>query len=245
MAPNTVSLVPNLYDGTGKALSQGWAVLTPQATLSDAADAMLITMAPVTVTIGAAAQIIASDSPGPMPAGWVWEISFLNVPGNPSGFAFLAPAGPCSFTASNANPCVFTWTPTAAFTTAGLTVMPNGTVVTLAGGSLPAGFTATSYYVVNSAGETFELSASLNGPAIASTAAGSGTLTVSQHELSALSPMTQVAAYATSMPVPSGSAVAGYIPVATGSGEASAWTAQPAPAVVPSSDAYLQRAFAV
>src|SRR5580692_11628502 len=140
MAPTLVSLVPNLYDGAGRALSQGWAVLTPQATLSDAADAMLITMAPVQVPLGTAAQIIASDSPGPMPTGWVWQIAFRNVPGTPQGFAFLAPAGPCPFTATDAGPCVFTWTPTSAFDAAGLESMPDGTVVTLAGGSLPAGF---------------------------------------------------------------------------------------------------------
>jgi hypothetical protein len=225
MAPVTVNLVPNLYDGTGKALGQGWAVLTPQAQLQDAADGMLIVGAPVTIPVGSAQAIIASDSTGPMPTGWVWQVAFRNVPGNPTGFSFYAPAGPCSFTATHATPAVFTWTPTAAFTAAGLDVMPNGTILTLAGGSLPGGFTAAQYYVVNSAGETFELSATLNGGPVASTGTGSGTFTVSQWELSALAPLASVSGYTTAMPVPSGSPTAGYVPVASGVGQGSAWEA--------------------
>ena len=72
-----------------------------------------------------------------------------------------------SFTATHASPCVFT---------ASGSYYSNGTYVALSGGSLPGGFTAQSYYVVNASGDTFELSATSGGTAINSTGTGSGTV---------------------------------------------------------------------
>jgi hypothetical protein len=87
-------------------------------------------------------------------------------------FYVLTLTGPpaLSFTATNASPCVFT---------ASGWYWGNGTPVILAGGSLPAGFTAgTTYFVVNvniGAG-TFQLAATSGGAAINSTSTGSGTV---------------------------------------------------------------------
>lgn len=73
-----------------------------------------------------------------------------------------------AFTATSASPCVFTATGSA---------YANGTLVTLTGTSLPAGFTqGTGYYVVSASGTTFELSATSGGSAINSTSTGSGTV---------------------------------------------------------------------
>ena len=81
----------------------------------------------------------------------------LNITGAPS----------YSFTATHASPCVFT---------AAGSYYYNGANVTLSGASLPAGFSAQSYYVVNASGATFELSATSGGSPINSTSTGSGTV---------------------------------------------------------------------
>jgi hypothetical protein len=72
-----------------------------------------------------------------------------------------------SFTATNASPCVFTATGSYYY---------DGATVTISGGSLPTGFTAGTYYVVNASGATFELAATSGGTAINSTSTGSGTV---------------------------------------------------------------------
>jgi hypothetical protein len=73
-----------------------------------------------------------------------------------------------SFTATHASPCVFT---------ASGSYYGDGQEVTLAGGSLPGGFSAQTYFVVAASGDTFELAATLGGTAINSTGTGSGTVT--------------------------------------------------------------------
>lgn len=77
----------------------------------------------------------------------------------------LATSPSYSFTATHASPCVFT---------ASGSYYGDGTLVSLSGGSLPAGFTATNYFVVNASGDTFQLSATSGGSAINSTSTGSG-----------------------------------------------------------------------
>jgi hypothetical protein len=70
-----------------------------------------------------------------------------------------------SVTATSATPCVFTWVGNP---------LVNGQTVILGGTAVPAGFTAgAAYYVVGVSGNTFQLSATLGGAAIASTSAGS------------------------------------------------------------------------
>lgn len=68
-------------------------------------------------------------------------------------------------TATSASPCVFTWT--------GNPLLATQTV--LLGGTVPTGFTAlTPYYVINVAGNNFQLSLTKNGAAINSTSTGTG-----------------------------------------------------------------------
>jgi len=84
-------------------------------------------------------------------------------------FQRVTTAAASSFTATNGSPCVFTVPGSA---------LANGVPVELSGLSLPTGFTAgTVYWVVSSAGSTFELSATNGGGAINSTSTGSGTVT--------------------------------------------------------------------
>jgi hypothetical protein len=75
---------------------------------------------------------------------------------------------PYSFTATSANPAVFT---------ASGSAYTLGETVELTGASLPGGFTAgTIYYIVGPSTDTFELAATEGGTAIASTSTGSGTV---------------------------------------------------------------------
>ena len=83
----------------------------------------------------------------------------------------LSAAPSYAFTATDASPCVFT---------AAGSYYSDGVAVTLSGASLPAGFTATTYYVVNASGDTFQLSATQGGAAIDSTSTGSGNVIVFQ-----------------------------------------------------------------
>jgi Right handed beta helix region len=223
VAVNYVTLVLDLYYGNGNPITQGTAFLTPTQLLTDAADQQYIPQAPVSTAFGAmglpTVLLLAPDSTGPQPPGWAWALAFSGVPGSPPSFSIQPFAGPAAFTATNATPCVFTWTPVAA----GLSSLPNGAGVKLSG-SPPTGFTAgTMYYVVASSGTTFELSATSGGSPIASTSTGSGTLTVAQYNLSSLPVASPVASFSAYLPQPLGTALARQVPVATGVGEASAW----------------------
>jgi hypothetical protein len=219
-----VEIILNLVDGTGALVTEGSAVFTANSLVISPDDTEEIIPAPISIPLAtgspATVQLAPTDG-GQVPAGWAWQVAFPGVPGNLEPFSFALPAGPASFTATHASPAVFTWTPTAA-----LTVLPNGTGVKLSGGSLPAGFTAgTLYYVVGASGRTFQLSATVDGSAIASTGTGSGTLTVSQMYLSAVDHVITPPASASYLPEPAGTPPAGWVPTATGVGQASAWAA--------------------
>lgn len=80
-----------------------------------------------------------------------------------------------NFTATNANPCVFTAAGSHPY---------NGQTCNLAGGSLPGGFAAvTTYFVVNTnpVAGTFQLAATAGGAALASSSTGSGTVQFFPH----------------------------------------------------------------
>ncbi len=85
-----------------------------------------------------------------------------------------------SVTATSATPAVFSWGSALPF--------GNGAQVVLGGTTAPTGFVlGTPYYVVAAATNTFELSATLGGTAIASTSTGSGlTATVQIASVTAL-----------------------------------------------------------
>jgi len=144
--------------------------------------------APFTNGVAPTVSLLPTDNANFTPNGWAWTVIFSQNPpvdGAPANFSFDLPAGPANFTATNASPCVFTWTPTTTLTT-----LPAGTGIKLSGGSVPAGFTAgTTYYVINSSGSTFNLAATVGGSAINSTGSGSGTLSVVSMFLSALTPL--------------------------------------------------------
>lgn len=221
-APSYVSLVLDLYDPQGQPLSSGHAVLTPSLALTDVPDMQVIPPAPVIAgfTSGGppSVRLLASDSPGPQPAGWAWGITAV-VPGGLEPWSFFVPAGPVPFTAAAANPAVFTWTPgSSAWDVRSL---PDGTGVTLSGDSLPGGFAAgATYYVVGSSGDTVQLAAVQGGPALRSLSAGSGELTVVQWQLSALAPVEPVTAMGGYLTSPSGTPAPGDVITATGP---SAW----------------------
>lgn len=229
MALRYVTLILDAYDASGAFLSGGSASIAPNTVLSAPADTEWVPSAPVTAafTIFAAAptvRLLATDNADISPSGWAYTVSFTGVSGNPAAFSFFIPAGPWTFTATNASPCVFTSSGTAP---------ANNTAVTLAGGSLPAGFNSTTtYYVVNQSALTFELAATLAGTPLGSTGSGSGTATGTSYHLSAVTPLATPPAVVQYLPAPGGTAVAGYVPQATGSGENSTWVS-PAAAVLP------------
>jgi hypothetical protein len=214
-----VSLLLDLFDGQGNQAVSGSAVFTPSAVLTDAgvevADQYAVTGVFRAGSLPSV-KLLATDGAGLLPTGWTWGVAFAGRAGAPAGFNFFLPANPTTFTATDATPCVFT---------AASGSYLNGTGVQLAGGSLPAGFSAsTTYYVVNVSGSTFELAATAGGTAIGSTSAGSGSVVATQQFLSNLIPVSSGTAFQAYMPLPSGTPSPGQVPGATGSGEASAWT---------------------
>lgn len=184
-----VTLLLDLYRGDGTPVTEGYAEITPVSQLTDPADGMLVTTAPVTADFTGTglpvAELIPNDAPGPLPAGSAWQVTYKWVPGNPAPVTVQVPAGPCAVSVAAGTPGVVTWTPGAMFTSTGLVPLPAGTGVQVAGGAYPAGVTL---WVVNPSGDTLELAASPGGPPLAS-AGGTGTLTVTQYRLSALSPV--------------------------------------------------------
>ena len=85
------------------------------------------------------------------------------------GSTTLNPGTSFSFTATSANPAVFT--------TATSSNLTANQVVTLQGGALPGGFTTeATYFVINPTATTFELAATSGGTPLASTSAGSGSV---------------------------------------------------------------------
>jgi hypothetical protein len=219
-----LSLLADLYDGQGNPVASGTAAFSPSAPLTDAG-VQVIPQAPLQAVFrpGSAppsVSILPTDASGPAPAGWGWNVTFTNVPGSPAAFTFFAPAGPVAFSATQAAPALFTFTPSTYFT-----VLPAGTGVQLSGGGLPGGFTSgTTYYVVNPSGYTFELATTVNGSPITSTSAGTGEVTAVSYRLSALSPVSNATAMAGYLQLPSGGTPAeGQVPIATGDGQQTAW----------------------
>ncbi|MGH3205923.1 MAG: hypothetical protein ACRDP5_28310 [Streptosporangiaceae bacterium] len=231
MPLNYVNVILDLMTGAGNPVLGGSAILVPSAQLTDTADNLLVTQAPISaVFVGSlpVVKLLATDNGALAPSGWAWTISFSTVPGNPAPWSFFLPASQMSFTATNASPAVFTVTDTA---------YPDGTGVQLSGGSLPAGFTAgTTYYVVNASGDTFQLASTPGGNALASTSTGSGTVAITWVYLSSLAPVSSGTAFQGYLPLPSGTPAAGQVPVATGTGEASAWSSRVAPLVIALTD---------
>jgi len=217
--PNYVTLLLNLYDGTGALINQGSVKLAPSVSLQDAADLLDITPAPIWSAMNGIAvnqvRLLATDNANVLPSGWAWTVSFPGLPGNPASENIFLPAAPQTFTANSATPCTFT---------ASGAGYPNNTGVQLSGGSLPAGFSAgTVYWTVAGSGATFQLAATAGGAPVASTSTGSGSVIAVSSYLSSLAPVSSVTSMAAYMPLPSGTAAPGQVPVATGSGEASAW----------------------
>lgn len=197
-----ISLLLDLYDGSGNPAVTGTASFVPSAVLTDAG-VEIVGQLPLPASFRAGSlptvSLLATDNAGPLPAGWTWGVMFAGLTGAPAPFSFFLPSAAVSFTATNAAPCVFT---------VGSGSAPvNATGVQLAGGSLPAGFSsATTYYVVASTGSggTFELAATQGGAALGSTGTGSGTVTTVSQVMSNL------------IPVSSGSTFSAYMPLAGG-----------------------------
>lgn len=182
----TVSL--DIYTGAALLTDQTFAYFAPSVPLTYNSSPLYA--APVGVQFQAppvSVSLASTDNGSITPANWNWTLAFSQDPGFVGGpstsLNFSLPAGPATFTATNASPAVFTWTPTAA-----LVSLPNGTGIQLSGGSLPAGFAGAPsvYYVVNSSGSTFSLATVPGGTAVNSTSSGSGSLTVVSMYLSAL-----------------------------------------------------------
>lgn len=180
MASPTVQVVVDLYDGSSAPACAVTAEFTPSSPAGDTPDA------PVRVTLSkpggyTSVALVPTDAAGARTAGWAYYAEFSGVPGLASPFWFQVPAGPAAFTCTSASPGVFTWTPAGQ-----LTSLPNGTGVQLSG-SAPAGLLGGfTYFVTGASGNTFSVAASPGGPALPTTSTGSGNLTVTRYNLSAL-----------------------------------------------------------
>ncbi len=204
---NYVTLMLDVYDGSGALVSRGTATLAPDVEVT-AAGQMVVIEAPVYSDLQGvlpSVKLLATDNAGLSPSGWAWSISWVNVPGSPAGWSFFLPAGPLSFTAADASPCVFT-APGSSYA--------DGAMLSLSGASLPGGFTAgTTYYVVNASGDTFELAATPGGSPLGSTSAGSGTVQTGAVYLSSLTQYNPAPTVLTYVPVPPGTPQVGEGPV--------------------------------
>lgn len=199
MVSPTVDVIVNLYNGSEEPVTTGAAVFQLNGSVTSPDGTTTTGQAPVNVNLGPAGlpsvPLLATDAPG-APQGLAWQVSFPSVPGSPVSFGFEAPAGPAAFTGAAGTPGVITWTPTAA-----LTALPDGTGITLAGASLPAGLTAgETYYVVGASGSTIKLATTAGGSPIAFTSSGSGTLTVVSYYLFTLTQLASVTALTPYMP---------------------------------------------
>ena len=181
MSLNKVTVTGTYVDGEGNPLS-GTLQFAPSAPLADSTDMKVVRQAQVIFTLSAqgtfSAALYATDDASLVPSGWCWTVK-ESISGLPAAlWNFFLPASPASFTATSATPCVFT---------AAGTDFADGTGVVLTGGSLPAGFTAsTTYYVTGASGTSFSLAATAGGSAITSTSTGSGTVTAVQQDISSL-----------------------------------------------------------
>jgi len=94
-SPNYVMLVLNEYDGAGNPVVKGSATLAPSTALVDAVDQMDITpwCPPQSFRSGSFPQVklLATDNGNASPQGWMWTLSFSNVPGNPVARSFFLP----------------------------------------------------------------------------------------------------------------------------------------------------------
>lgn len=94
MALNYVTVICDLYDGSGNVLGQGSAAFEPSAALTDSTDREIITTAPVTVSFTPAdvpsVRLLATDNAAPVPGGWEY---LFTPPGGTgmSAFTFLLP----------------------------------------------------------------------------------------------------------------------------------------------------------
>jgi hypothetical protein len=181
------SLVVNgtYLDPSGAPLA-GHITFTPSAQLTDSTGTTVIPAYPKQYNLSASGKfttdaLVATDNADITPANWTYLVTLAlqNLP--TTSWNAQIPAAPFSFTATNATPCVFT---------AAGSAYSNGSPVKLAGGSLPAGFTAgTTYFVVSASGTSFSLAATSGGSAIASTSTGSGTVSTAAVDVSSLSPV--------------------------------------------------------
>ena len=217
MALSFVNLVLDLFNAQGSVLSGGNAVFTPSQPLTDIADSMIIAAQPLTVPFGGTmapvVSLLATDNGNPQPGGWTWGVSFT-AKGAPAAFSFFLPAGPAAFAMESGSPTV-TWS-----AGGGLMSLPVGTGVQLSGGSLPGGFSqGTTYYVVASSGLTVELATTQGGSAITASGAGSGSLTVTQRNLSSIAPVPAALPPAVQyLQLPAGTPADGDVVTATGPG---------------------------
>jgi hypothetical protein len=94
MALQYVTLTLDLYDGQGNFPVSGQATFTPSAVLTDAG-VEIVSQQPIVAVFHAAGppavKLLATDSTGPMPAGWAWSVTFTGITGAPAGFSFFLP----------------------------------------------------------------------------------------------------------------------------------------------------------
>jgi len=173
------------YNGGGKLRMRGnhggGYPTTTYSYTATSASPCVFTAAGSSYNNGAAVQLTSGS--GTQPGGFTEGTTYYIVNVSGATFQLAATAGGAginssstgsgtvgkvgyNYTATNASPCVFTAVGSG---------FPNGTLVQLIGGTVPAGFLGgLTYYVVGSSGATFQLAATPGGTAVNSTSTGSG-----------------------------------------------------------------------
>ena len=130
--------------------------------------------------------VMASDS-GATPFAWSLLFAYSGYPNRRTSVSTPVPAGPVTFSVNPLAYTKLTWSQDSVWASAFPAGLPVGTVVTVAGSSLPSGLAAaTPYYVVSTALGSFSLSATAGGSAITCTSPGNGTFTVTQYNYTGL-----------------------------------------------------------
>lgn len=88
-------LVCDGYDGGSSALTRGVAAFAPNQQLIDPVDHEWIPPAPLNAVFRAGSlpqlSLLATDNGNIAPVGWMWKVTFANVPGSPADFSFYLP----------------------------------------------------------------------------------------------------------------------------------------------------------
>jgi hypothetical protein len=186
------------------------------------------------VTPGALASSVSltpTDATGG-PSSWTLAFQYGGYPGRRSSLTTPVPAGPMNFAVTAGALTNLAWTQDYTWITAFPVGLPVGTQITVAGGSLPSGLAAGTYYVLTTGLNGFTVSATPGGSVVTCAGPGSGNFTVAAYNYTGLLAASQARSTTSpvSLPNPAGTPTQGYLVTADDNGSP-VWAQAKAPQV--------------